>query len=295
MDISFDMTGKEKRFDWNQLIRRIRHPIPETLTNFTNGTIGDPIVLLHGLGASSYSWRYLTPVLGEDYQTIEFDLLGFGSSPKPGNTTYSIYDQAALVINYIKEQGLNNVSLVGHSFGGGVALVIAAYFETTAPGLVKKLVLIGSIGCRQEPPWFIRLLRIPLIPRILGYFVPPSFNAKTMLKVAFFDRSKITLEMVRAYAKPGHEAAARSAIIETAKQIQPDDLDKLIEKYNDIDVPTLLIWGRQDRIVPMKIGEELHTLLSNSNLHIVDNCGHLPHEEKPELVIPLIHAFLNQP
>lgn len=288
------MAAEKKQFNWNHLLKRIRHPIPERLTSFVNSS-GNPVVLLHGLGANSYSWRYLAPVLGKDYQTIEFDLLGFGASPKPGNTSYSVYDQAALVIKAIENRGLGNVSLVGHSFGGGVCLATAAYFAATAPNLIKRLVLIGSIGYRQSLPWFIRLLRIPVIPEKLGCIVSPAFTTKSMLNIAFYDRRKITPELIDAYSKPSVDPAARRAIIRTAKQIQPDDLNELIKRYAEISAPSLLIWGQQDKIVPIKIGEGLHRLLSNSKLHIEPNCGHLPHEEKPEVVVPLIHNFLNRP
>lgn len=286
-----NMATKILQQNWDYLLWRIRHPIAEKLTRFVDGA-GNPVVLLHGLGANSYSWRYLAPELGKNFKTFKFDLLGFGDSPKPVNTGYSVYDQAALVIKAIKDGGMSNVSLVGHSYGGGVSLVTAVYFASTEPSLIKSMILIGSIGTRQAVPWFIRLLRVPLFPEKLGYILPPEYNTRAMLNIAMYDRDKITDEMIDAYSRPAHDPAARLATIETAKQVEPIDLDTLVAKYSGINAPSLLVWGQQDKIVPLTVGEKLHTLLPNSKLHIEPECGHLPHEEKPESVVPLIHNFL---
>jgi len=285
------MVTKNIQQNWDYLLWRIRHPIVEKLSQFVDGS-GDPVVLIHGLGANSYCWRYLAPALSQDFKTFKFDLLGFGNSPKPVDSGYSVYDQAALVIQAIKDSGMSNVNLVGHSYGGGVCLVTAVYFASKEPGLIKSMVLIGSIGTRQAVPWFIRLLRLPLVPEKLGYILPPEISTRTMLNLAMYDKRKITEEMIHAYSEPAHDPASRLATIETAKQVEPFDLDALVAKYSRIKAPSLLVWGEHDKIVPTTVGDKLHSLLPNSKLHFEPECGHLPHEEKPDTVVPLIHKFL---
>ena len=86
---------------------------------------GDPILLLHGLGASSYAWRYVTPELAKNHRVIALDLKGFGLSDKPKDDKYSLFDQAELVDQFIQKHKLRRLTLVGHSFGGGIALALA--------------------------------------------------------------------------------------------------------------------------------------------------------------------------
>ena len=87
---------------------------------------GNPVLLIHGFGASSYSWRHIIAPLAQKYRVITIDLKGFGESPKPRDDLYSVYEQARLVRNFILENDLQNVRIIGHSYGGGVALVTCA-------------------------------------------------------------------------------------------------------------------------------------------------------------------------
>lgn len=253
---------------------------------------GPPLVALHGFGASTYTWRDVLGVLAQSHHVYAVDLKGSGRAPKPRDGRYAMRDQAALVLELIAERNLTGLTLVGHSFGGGVALVTALELLRFRPGALVSLVLFASPAYRQPLPFFIRALRLPIIGPLAQRILPTSFQVRTVLRLAYHDDSLIPDAAVAAYAAPLDMPGGRHALRATAKQIVPADIDALTAQYPSIDVPTLLIWGRHDRIVPIEVGERLHRAIPGANLLVVENAGHLPHEETPERVRPALREFL---
>ena len=254
---------------------------------------GEPMVFLHGFGASTYSWRFLVKPLATNRRLILLDLKGFGQSPKPRDDKYSVYEQAHLVRQFIYEHKLRNVTLVGHSFGGGVALVTALSLTEIAPERLKQLILIDSVSYPQPMPCFIRILATPVVGALVTSLVPVETQVRHVLALAYYDARQISEEAVVTYAKPLRMADAHYAMRETARQIIPPDFAELAQKYRHISVPTLILWGREDRIVSLANGEHLHHAIPNSRLVILDRCGHIPHEETPEATLHAIQAFLS--
>ena len=255
---------------------------------------GEPLLLIHGFGANLYTWNRLEPLLATRYRVISVDLKGFGSSDKPFDKDYSIFDQAELVADFIERRNLNGVTLVGHSFGGGVALALALDKRPEIQRRVKRLVLIDTIAYPQKIPIFIKALRTPVVAQV-GTTVTPSFvQAQTALKFAYFDDSKIAPGDVSAYARPLSSPGAKHALIQTARNIDTQDLTPLIQRYGTIEQPTLILWCTHDKVVPTKVGRLLHSAVPNSTLRIFRNCGHLPQEEKPEETAAAIIAFMNR-
>ena len=256
---------------------------------------GTPIVFLHGFGASIYSWRHLTAPFSKHNSLYLIDLLGFGSSPKPLDGDYSLYNQAALVYDFIMEKDLRDLVLLGHSFGGGVTLLVALKLHSSGQvGRLRSLILIDTIGYPQELPAFISILRTPLIGALSVSLFPPEFQVRMVLNLAFHDDRKITEAMVSAYATPLTQPGGQRALLETARNMVPYDLDVLVKEYKSLSIPVLLIWGQHDKIVPLRIGQLLNHALPNSTLHTIENVGHVPHEENPAAVIPIIASFLQQ-
>ena len=105
---------------------------------------------------------------------------------------------------------------------------------------------------------------------------------------------KISQEQVEAYARPIAERGGRQALLQTAKQIIPDNIDELTAKYHKITVPTLIIWGRQDKVIPVVIGKLLDEALPDTTLVTIDSSAHIPQEETPEAVVPLVLDFLKR-
>ena len=254
---------------------------------------GRPLVLLHGFGAKTYTWNHVVPRLAERYKTISFDLKGFGLSPKPADDRYSAVDQADLISNFIIEKRLTDVTLIGHSFGGAVALLTALKLQAQGQTPLHSLVLIDTIAYEQPLPFFIKLLRLPLLGRLFMDVLSEEAQVAFILGVVYYDKTKITKDTIAAYAKPLKEAGAKTALIKTAKLIIPPHIEDIVSSYTAIHSPTLIIWGQHDKIVPLGIGSRLTNQLPNAKFIPPFPSGHAPHEEVPLLVIPEIVNFLD--
>jgi pimeloyl-ACP methyl ester carboxylesterase len=253
---------------------------------------GPPLLLIHGFGASTFTWRFVAPELAKDHRVIAVDLKGFGQSDKPFDGRYSVYDQAELLAQLIEDKDLRDLTLVGHSFGGGVALLLALEANQRLDGRITRLVLLDSIAYPQNIPVFFRLLDVPLVSQLGVRMVPPLVQTRVALQIAYFDDSKIDPEEVELYAAPLKTAAGKHAIIHSARQIVPEDIAELSERYQTIELPTLILWCDHDRIVPLEVGIKLRRTLTNSTLRLVEDCGHMPQEEQPASTLALIKGFI---
>lgn len=258
--------------------------------SYTDTGKGKPILLIHGFGASSYSWRYIVDNYREYYRIINIDLKGFGCSQKPKDNLYSIKDQSEIVSSLIEHLDLQSAIIIGHSFGGAVSLYTA--IESKVKHRFSHLILLDSASYKQTFPYFISTLRIPIINKLSLSLLPAKLNTKEILKKGFYDDSKITETMIQEYSKHLNKPGAHHALIETAKQIIPPDIDLITQKYKKITIPTLIIWGEQDEIVPLELGKRLNLDIPDSTLKIISNCGHIPHEECPEKTLSVLDDFL---
>ncbi len=253
---------------------------------------GSPVLLIHGFGTSSFTWRHIAPELALNHKVIAVDLKGFGQSDKPFDTRYSVSDQAELLAQFIEDHDLHDLTVVGHSFGGGVALRLALDHEQRLEGRIKRLVLLNSIAYPQHIPVFFRLLDLPIVSNLGLRMVPPVVQTRLALSIAYFDDNKIDPEEVETYAAPLRTAAGKHAIVYSARQIVPQDLETIAESYKSITLPTLILWCDHDRIVPLEVGLKLRRTLPNSSLRLVPECGHMPQEEQPETTLKLLEGFI---
>ena len=254
---------------------------------------GTPIVFLHGFGASSYTWHHLIKPLSPHYKLYLVDLKGFGSSPKPRDGKYSIFDQARLVKQFVQENHLDSYILAGHSYGGGVALALSVSYLNESQNPIKKLILVDNAAYPQTFPFFIKALRIPILGRLGLSIIPTKMNVKSVLNLAFFDKRNISTEMINEYSRALGMPGGKYALRQVARQILPPEMTELMNQYHNISIPVMIVWGRQDEVIPLEIGERLNHELSNSTLAVIENCGHHPHEEKPKEFIALVKDFLN--
>ncbi len=252
---------------------------------------GDPILCLHGLGASIFSWRHFIGPFSQNNKLILVDFKGCGKSPKPRDRHYSIEENTDEIYNLIVAENLTKLTLVGNSLGGAVALLLAIRLHEQEPTRLSRLVLIDSAGDERYSPIHLKLIRSVLGPAII-YLSPRKLAAKMVLRMCYFDKKKITSEQVEAYANPMASLGGRHALLQTAKQCIPPNVDELLTKVKTITVPTFILWGREDTVIPPKVGELLHQVIPNSTLRVIEQCGHIPQEEKPDETIALISKFL---
>jgi len=261
--------------------------------NYYDAGQGPPVLLLHGFGGCAYTWRYLIPPLAAAHRVLTLELKGFGLSDKPLDGHYAVADQAKMVAAFIRRQDLHDLVIMGHSLGGGVALMTYLGLQEDDPGRIDKLVLIDSAGYRQKLPWFIRLAKIPGADA-LGALLPPRFAADLVLKKCYYHKDRITEEQIDTYAYYGSLPGAREAISQTAKQILPKDIDRLTEQYKGISVPVLVIWGVEDEVVPLRVGLLFKRDIPGAELVPLSGCGHIPPEEGPQATRQAIMDFLKK-
>jgi pimeloyl-ACP methyl ester carboxylesterase len=260
--------------------------------HFTDRGKGKTLLFLHGFGANSYTWTKVSETLSQNYRVILLDLKGHGASPKPNDSAYSLHDQAELVTAFILENSLEDLTLIGHSLGGGIALLVALKLGSKVPNPISSLILIDTVAYSQPLPAFIKILRVPVLAQLSVCLVPNRLQALQVLRLAYHDNEKITNDTIDAYSTPLALPGAHHALIETAKQIIPQDIEDISSRYGTIRIPTLLLWGKHDRIVPLEVGERLHHAISNSDLVVIDDAGHIPHEEAPAVTLQAIQKFL---
>jgi pimeloyl-ACP methyl ester carboxylesterase len=238
---------------------------------------GRPIVLLHGLGASSYMWRHLAPALAKDHRVIAADLKGFGRSDKPSDGGYRIENHVAVVQALLRKLALDDVTLVGHSLGGAVALLLAVEAERKGDKRISRLILMNSPAFVQQPSLAVNILRLPLVPYVLLPILTPEFGARVILSSG--DSNMISKRDIDAYARPLREPGALNALIETGRGIEPNDFEGVIARYPRLKQPALIIWCRQDPTVPLAVGQRLSRALPRAELRIIETCRHVPPEQ----------------
>ncbi len=261
---------------------------------FEEKGVGRPVLLLHGFGASLFTWRHVMEPLSADHRMIAVDLKGFGRSPKPRDNRYSILDQAELVRDLIRDMALEDITLVGHSYGGAVAMALAVELTRRSPGMLNRLVLIGAAVYPQKLPPFIKVLKTPGLARFGMGFISREKQVRMVLETCFHDPSRITEDMIKAYSQPLYEKGGGQAMISVAKQLIPANHNALIGQYSGIEVPALLIWGQFDRVVPIETAHRLEKDLPDARLELIADCGHIPQEEKPKETLEHLRAFLSQ-
>ena len=275
--------GEQKTFDYQGI-----------KINYYEKGQGPPLILLHGFGACAYTWRLLGTPLAGDYQVFTIDLKGFGYSDKPRDEKYAISDQAEMVAAFIRAQKLQDAVLIGNSMGGGVALMTYLALQEGKPGPIRGLVLIDSAGYPQKMPWFIRLAQIPVLNTLGPMLLSPRFLTGLVLRKCYYNKEKVTEEAIDAYAFFSSLPGAAEAVRQTAKQIIPANMEAMIARYKHIRVPTLIIWGQEDEVVPLENARNFQRDIPDSQLAILPHCGHIPQEEEPRETLGIVTTFLQK-
>jgi pimeloyl-ACP methyl ester carboxylesterase len=255
---------------------------------------GPALLLIHGIGDSSDTWRPVFEQLAEHHTVIAPDLLGHGRSEKP-RADYTVAGYANAMRDLLSILGVERVTVVGHSLGGGVA----AQFSYQFPERCERLVLVNAGGVGRSVSPLLRLAAIPgaeaLMP-LLG--LPPvrfvSRLSAGLLRVFDTALGRDAEEILAVFdALPNGEA--RRAILRTLRSgidWQGQVITMLDRAYLAESVPTLIIWGRRDAIIPLGHGRLAHMAFPGSDLVIFDEAGHFPHHTDPPRFARLVHEFV---
>jgi pimeloyl-ACP methyl ester carboxylesterase len=254
---------------------------------------GEPILLIHGLAGSSRTWDHVIPCLTPRHDVIAPDLLGHGESAKPQGD-YSLGAFASGLRDFLSVLDVPSVTIVGHSFGGGVAMQLAYQH----PHLVDRLVLVGSGGLGREVSWLLRLLTLPGAEYLMPIGFPKPLVDRATDVGRHLGRRNIRWpklgEMWRAYASLAG-AENRSAFVRTMRSvIDPggQTVNARDRLYLASHLPTLIVWGDRDGVIPVSHAHTAHELIPTSRLEILDGVGHFPHVESPERFCEVLLDFM---
>ena len=252
---------------------------------------GAPVLLIHGLGASVETWQDTLPVLAKTYHVYAVDLVGFGYSDKPA-AEYTTDYLVDFIRAFMDVVGMEQAALVGHSLGGALVLRFAIRHSDRT----TKLVLVAGSGLSRDVGLGLRLASLPLVGELLLRPSPektrqalkPFFHDPILLTDAFVD---LNYDLI---TQPGAQAAYLSTVrnlasVFGAKRHLGDDI---IARLEEIRVPTLVIWGAQDAIVPVAHAEIARARIADAQIQILPECGHMPMMERPEQFNRLVGRFL---
>jgi pimeloyl-ACP methyl ester carboxylesterase len=243
---------------------------------------GPAIVLVHGFGGSTYSYRRLAPILAERHRTIAVDLKGFGYSQRDSHTGLSHTDQVTMLRGLLRELGVSSAVFVGHSMGGAVVQRFAA----TYPDMVDALVLAASVTGDER---YRRAVPPPVIVKPMAAIIA-ALVSRRLLELSFYDPAHLTDELRDAYLRPIRIRGTIDGILRSGREAAGDPaFDR-----SRITMPTLLLYAAHDRVVPLKTAQHLRTLLPHARLVVVDKAAHLLLEEQPEVCAGAIEDFLRE-
>jgi len=296
--VAVKMLTRAKTVDWDEVAELVPHSDHSHFVNVEGARLhyqefGDrthpTLVLIHGYTASLYVWHKTAPMLaGVGFHVIAVDLVGFGYSEKPKSFEYSIASQARIVSRFMNTLGIGRATLVGSSYGGAVAMTVALDY----PEFVEKLVLIDPV-CNDEVldrP----ILRLAAIPGIGELLTPFIVDSKIMLRrrmrgnLSPANYNLITEDRVSNVLRPLSAADGHHSVLATSRNW---DACRLEEDAELITQPTLIIWGEEDKIIDIRNGHKLHDAILHSRFVVLKNCGHVPAEEKSEIVSELVTEF----
>lgn len=248
---------------------------------------GEPVILLHGFGGSVYSWRKIVPALAESHRVVAIDLNGFGYTQRSRDPeSYTRAGQGRLVLAVMDALGIERAHVMGHSYGGGLAL----YLAFRHPERFRSMVLVDSSAPTYSDDRRTRAATLRPLTRLYVRTVAlrPSTVRRSLLR-SFYDDSQVTPELVRAYFdRLWIEGVGEAYYGLTAPSRTPSERVDLAK----IDVPTLVVWGAQDAVVSLATGRRATAKLPRSELVVIEACGHLPMEEKPEELLRAVLPFL---
>lgn len=238
---------------------------------------GPPVVLIHGLGARAEDWANLAPYLAKDgFRVYLPDLPGYGESERPENFSYSVSDEANVVVGFLDAIGLKQVDLGGWSMGGWIVQIVAARH----PERVQRLLLFDSAGIDQKPDWNTALFT-PSTPAEIDQLdallmphppVVPGFVASDILRIS--RRNGWVVQRALASMLTGRDAT-----------------DNLLPQ---LKMPVLIVWGALDRITPLEQAQKIRALVPQSQLAVIDGCGHLAPSQCTAQIGPQVVQFVKE-
>lgn len=245
---------------------------------------GEPLILIHSIGQSIYTWRSIFYRLSDYYRVIAIDLPGFGYSDRPRQFNYTVSDQTEAISLFMDALGIKSAHFIGFSMGAGYVLDFIRKYKQR----VGRVIICSPGGVTPEMPTIIRMMNSSLFGMLACRLYGISIVEK-LLQECFFDLTNINPELVQEYYRPISDPNARRAI---RYSLLGFDENEIISNLRDINANVLMIYGAEDKWHPSHIGELYHAALRNAQLAIVRNAGHMMHEEKPDRLVDAVLEYI---
>jgi pimeloyl-ACP methyl ester carboxylesterase len=249
----------------------------------------EPLVLVHGTSSSLHTWEGWVKALAPQHRVITFDLPGFGLTGPSAEADYRGDTYARFVLALMDQLRVQRFAIGGNSLGGEVAWRTA----WLAPQRVTRLILVDAAGPpfkSDAVPIGFLLARTPVINR-LGEFMLPRALVVASLHNVYGDPSKVDAALVDRHYELALREGNRRALAQRMQQVQRGEH---AERIGELKLPTLILWGGRDRLIPPSVARQFHGLIPGSQLVVFDDLGHVPHEEDPARTVAAVQRFLAQ-
>ena len=245
-----------------------------------------PLVLIHGTSASRHTWEGWATELARTRRVISFDLPGFGLTGPNADGDYRDGRYVAFVRQMLSRLGVGRAIVAGNSLGGEIAWQLAL----ADPARVAGLVLVDAAGHAFEPeslPLGFRIARIPVLREPMRWVLPRRAIEDSVREV-YGDPGRVTAALVDRYYELALRAGNRVALMQRMDQLAPGP----VERLGEIQVPTLILWGGRDRLIPPRWGQAFHQAMPGSQLVVFPKLGHVPQEEDPAATLAALRDWL---
>ncbi len=250
------------------------------------------LLLVHGFTASVYVWKTVAPMLADaGFHVVAVDLIGFGYSEKPAWFDYTIQSQARMLSRLMDRLGIGTATVVGSSYGGAISLTLALDY----PERVSKLVLVDAVI--NDEPKNHPILKLAAVPGIGEVMTPFLIDSRTFIRLrmqgtlAPVNHHLITDERIDSVIRPLAAADGHHAVLHSGRNWKADRIEHDLGLINQ---PTLIIWGEDDSVIPIRHADTLYKSILHSRLVVLKNCGHVPMEEKPQIFTELVMDFAGE-
>ncbi|MFJ5214477.1 alpha/beta fold hydrolase [Streptomyces sp. NPDC088354] len=294
-------------------VRRVIGPVPEAEDGAGNiplvhrdihgyrrafrvGGSGPPLLLIHGLGDTSETWSHILHRLGRHHTVIAPDLLGHGESERP-RADYAVAAYACGMRDLLGVLEVDRVSVVGHSLGAGVAMQFAYQF----PERCERLVIVGGGGLGPEVHPLLRLAAGPGSEVALPLATSPPVRRALRLVAPVLRRTgglglgRHDFDYVLERCLALDSGEARQAFLRTLRagvDLRGQVITMMDRSYLTAGLPTLIVWGKHDRVIPVRHAVKAHAAMPGSRLELFDDAGHFPHHDEPERFVSVLEDFL---
>lgn len=256
-------------------------------THFVRRGAGPPVLLVHGFNLDHGTWHANIDTLSRHLTVHALDLWGSGYSARgPLDWGFGLFaEQIRLLLDHL---GIATVHLIGHSMGGGACLAFAA----AHPDRVGRVVLVGSVGIARPPTLRERLFRLPRLPELLLALPTDRIRRSSLLDLWIHDPELLTAEVFARLTRHQKIEGSTAAALAILRRGFFDRLGAEIDELARRRRPTMLVWGRHDRAVPIEAGWALHGRLPGSRFEVFDRSSHLPNFDEPDRFNDLVVGFL---